>query len=80
MSQPLLINNPQAIRASYPPELARILSIAGAAESRRWLAGWPLLHPAPTPLWELPWTASRLGIASLSVKDESQRSPLGSFK
>ena len=73
-------SNPNASRGTYPGELARILSIEGAGECRRWLSGWELLSPRPTPLRALPGLAARLGLAQVCVKDESVRSPLGSFK
>lgn len=56
------------------------MSIDGAHESRRWLSPWTQLRVGPTPLTSLPGMAASLGIAELSVKDESLRSPLGSFK
>ncbi|MEQ6289007.1 diaminopropionate ammonia-lyase [Vogesella sp. GCM10023246] len=76
----MLIHNPQASHAHYPAALRRILNIHRGDESRRWLAPWPLLSRRATPLWSLPELASRLGVAQLAVKDESQRSALGSFK
>ncbi|WP_277185366.1 diaminopropionate ammonia-lyase [Caballeronia sp. BR00000012568055] len=72
------IANPRAVRSDYP--LRDILSIERADESRAWLASWPRLNRAPTPLTSLPDAAARFGLASLHVKDESQRSALGSFK
>jgi len=39
-----------------------------------------MLLRGPTPLRELPGLARRLGIGQLCIKDESVRSPLGSFK
>ncbi|MDR5884138.1 diaminopropionate ammonia-lyase [Caballeronia sp. LZ032] len=74
----MLINNPRAQRSEYA--LRDILSIAQADESRAWLSTWPRLNPAPTPLYSLAHAAAHFGIASLHVKDESQRSALGSFK
>ncbi|KVN24841.1 PLP-dependent lyase/thiolase [Burkholderia pyrrocinia] len=76
----MLIANPRASRAPYPDALRRVLNIASADESRAWLSHWPLLSRAPTPLRDLPDAAAQLGIARLAVKDESCRSPLGSFK
>ncbi len=76
----MLYDNPRATRAPYPDALRRILNADAAAESGAWLAHWPLVGPAATPLWQLPGTAARLGIAQLAVKDEALRSPLGSFK
>lgn len=76
----MLTVNPRAERRAYPAELAALMNKARAHESRDWLSQWPGIARKATPLHELPDTAQRLGIAALSVKDESVRSPLGSFK
>lgn len=76
----MLIANEHASRTRYPAELMQILSVGAAQESRAWLSQWDQINPAATPLWALPDAAEQLGIASLSMKDESLRSPLGSFK
>jgi diaminopropionate ammonia-lyase len=76
----MLIANKQASRTDYPDELKTILSVESAEQSRAWLSNWHLLNLSATPLWDLPDAAARLGVARLSVKDESIRSPLGSFK
>lgn len=76
----MLIPNKRASRTSYPSELKEILSIESAEQSRDWLSAWELLNASATPLWDLPDAAARLGVARLSLKDESVRSPLGSFK
>ncbi|UVE69497.1 diaminopropionate ammonia-lyase [Burkholderia pyrrocinia] len=76
----MLIDNPRASRAAYPDALRRVMNIASADESGAWLSHWPLVGSARTPLRALPDLAARLGVASVSVKDESCRSPLGSFK
>jgi len=76
----MLLANPRATREAYPPDLHAILNRQRAAESRRWLSHWSGIAPAPTPLHALPDLARRLGVADLCVKDESVRSPLGSFK
>lgn len=76
----MLIFNKQAIRAPYPPELRALMSMERAGESRRLLAAWEGLNAGPTPLRDLPDLAAKLGLNNLSVKDESVRSPLGSFK
>ena len=75
----MLISNPHAMHAPYPAKLQAIMSIERAGESRHWLSSWPGVA-GPTPLRELPDLASKLQVARLSVKDESLRSPLGSFK
>ncbi|WP_323118916.1 diaminopropionate ammonia-lyase [Burkholderia alba] len=76
----MLILNPHVRRAPYPADLAAVLNIARAHESRAWLSHWEQLHLAATPLYTLPGLAHLLGIARLGLKDESVRSPLGSFK
>ncbi|KHK60661.1 diaminopropionate ammonia-lyase [Burkholderia sp. A9] len=76
----MLIANPRASRTDYPDTLQRVMNIAAADESGAWLSHWPLVGAARTPLRALPDLAARLGVASVSVKDEACRSPLGSFK
>ncbi|WP_083654936.1 diaminopropionate ammonia-lyase [Burkholderia sp. SRS-W-2-2016] len=76
----MLIHNQNAERSPYPSELKEILSIEKAQESRAWLLGWDKIASNATPLYELPGLAKKLGVGSLSIKDESVRSELGSFK
>ncbi|CAG9274541.1 Diaminopropionate ammonia-lyase [Paraburkholderia unamae] len=76
----MLIANPRATRSPYPETLRGILNTKSGDESRAWLAGWNLISPEPTPLWELGGLAAQLGVARVGLKDESLRSPLGSFK
>ena len=76
----MLIANKHASHADYSDQLKVVLSIESADQSRAWLKHWNLLRSSATPLWDLPTAAARLGVARLSVKDESVRSPLGSFK
>ncbi len=76
----MLIANPRAVRAPYPADLKSLMNIARAQESRHWMSRWSKLGRGVTPLYELPDLAARLNIARLAVKDESIRSPLGSFK
>lgn len=76
----MLIANPRATRSPYPETLRGILNMKSGDESRAWLAGWNLISPEPTPLWELGGLAAQLGVARVGLKDESLRSPLGSFK
>ncbi len=76
----MLIANPQVQRLPYPVELRRVMNIETTRENRGWLAKWAALSSKPTPLYHLPDLAQQLGIGLLSVKDESVRSPLGSFK
>ena len=76
----MLILNPCAARAPYPDDLAAIMNIARAHESHQWLSTWPGIARGATPLYDLPDAAARLKLGRLSIKDESVRSPLGSFK
>lgn len=76
----MLIANPHASLKPYPTALRQIMNMAAADESLRWLSAWDQLADAATPLHALPDQASRLGVAQIHVKDESVRSPLGSFK
>lgn len=76
----MLITNERAMRKPYPAELRAIMSIERAQESRRWLGAWNGIEREATPLYDLPGMAQKLGVARVSVKDESVRSPLGSFK
>jgi diaminopropionate ammonia-lyase family len=76
----MLISNPLARRGPYDAALRQVMSIDQARESRRWLSHWPVLNPGATPVWQLPQLAQRLRVGQISVKDESTRSPLGSFK
>lgn len=76
----MLIANSRATRVPYPKDLKHILSIDKAEESRTWLSCWDKIAPGATPLHDLPGLAAKLGIGGLSVKDESVRSVLGSFK
>jgi len=76
----MLIANRHATRTPYLAELRTIMNMERAQESRRWLGTWGAVSHTATPLYDLPDLAHTLGIARLGVKDESQRSPLGSFK
>lgn len=76
----MLVTNPHARRVPYPADLKRIMNIEQAGRSSAWLSHWDQLNAGPTPLTSLPDLAARLNIAALTVKDESARSPLGSFK
>ena len=76
----MLQHNANARRGRYDESLREILNIQAADESRAWLSTWDGLNAGPTPLWDLPDLAARLGVGSISVKDEGHRSPLGSFK
>ncbi|MFC5696033.1 diaminopropionate ammonia-lyase [Pseudomonas sp. GCM10022186] len=76
----MLIANRNAKREAYPDDLKGIMSIRKANESRAWLSQWSRLNSAGTPLYSLPDLAAELGVADILVKDESERSLLGSFK
>lgn len=72
--------NPAATRRPYDPALAEVLNLSAAHQARADLAHWPLMAPHPTPAWRLPRLAAALGLSQLTLKDESRRSPLASFK
>jgi diaminopropionate ammonia-lyase len=76
----MLIDNTRATRAPYPAGLRSVMCIERAQESRRWLAPWKEIARGATPLHDMPGLAARLQVARIAVKDESVRSPLGSFK
>jgi len=76
----MFLTNPLAIHAPYPADLKAILNVDAAEESRAWLGYWDGVISGSTPLHSLPDMAERLGVASVLVKDEAVRSPLGSFK
>ena len=76
----MLFLNPRATRADYPAELSAIMNIAQAHQSRQWLSSWRGIHRPATPLYDLPDAAARCQGGRLCLKDESVRSPLGSFK
>ena len=76
----MLFLNPRATRADYPAELSAIMNIAQAHQSRQWLSSWRGIHRHTTPLYDLPDSAARCQVGRLCLKDESVRSPLGSFK
>ena len=76
----MLFLTPRATRADYPAELSAIMNIAQAHQSREWLSSWRGIHRNATPLYDLPDAAVRCQVSRLCLKDESVRSPLGSFK
>lgn len=76
----MLFLNPRATRVDYPAELSAIMNIAQAHQSREWLSSWRGIHRNATPLYDLPDAAARCQVGRLCLKDESVRSPLGSFK
>lgn len=72
--------NPHTTRCAYDSALHKVLNMAAGRASRARLSSWKLLSAAPTPAWSLPGLAKALGVASVTLKDESRRSTLGSFK
>ena len=78
--KPMLLHNPRAVRTAYPDELHEFLNHTQAQISRDCLRQWRGIAPNPTPIYDLPDAAQRIGVGMISVKDYSQRSSLGSFK
>lgn len=76
----MIVLNPNAGLHAYDPALRRWLSLSEGRAARDRLAGWPGMSGQPTPAWNMPGLARALGIAQLTIKDESKRSALGSFK
>lgn len=76
----MFIHNPKAKRTPYPSNLKQQLNAGAALHCWQHLAHWPMINPAPTPIWDMPNTAAALGINTLWIKDESKRSSLDSFK
>lgn len=76
----MLTANKRAVRSPYPAELKGIMNIELARESLAWLSQWSAISGAATPLYDLPGLAAHLKVTNVALKDESVRSPLGSFK
>jgi beta-ureidopropionase / N-carbamoyl-L-amino-acid hydrolase len=76
----MFLLNTHAVREAYDAELKQVLNLAAGRAARERLGAWPRLSPHPTPACSLPGLAKALGVASLTMKDESKRSSLGSFK
>jgi len=74
------ILNVLARRSSYDTDLQEILNLKAGHEARLRLSSWHRLSPEPTPAWSLSGTAAALGIGAITLKDESKRSSLTSFK
>jgi N-carbamoyl-L-amino-acid hydrolase len=72
--------NAHSAHRSYDADLQQVLSLSACRAARDRLGAWSILSAHPTPAWSLPGQAGALGVASLTVKDESKRSSLGSFK
>jgi diaminopropionate ammonia-lyase len=75
----IFISNKNALHSTYPDRLKEMLSLTSAIESQEWLSFWPSINMTGTPLWQLQGLARQLGVAHISLKDESRSSPLGSF-
>ncbi|MFB9885198.1 diaminopropionate ammonia-lyase [Balneatrix alpica] len=76
----MLIRNKQAIFNHYPEQLELLLNKQRAHQCQQWLSQWSGVSPQATPLYHLPELAAQLNLGHLSLKDESVRSVLGSFK
>lgn len=74
------ILNAKAQRRPYNIELKAILNLSAGHQARTRLSTWNRLSPHPTPAWSLSGHAASLGIGAITLKDESKRSELGSFK
>ena len=74
------ILNPQARRRPYDIDLQTILNLSAGHQARSRLSTWNRLSPHPTPAWSLSGHAASLGVSAITLKDESKRSELGSFK
>jgi diaminopropionate ammonia-lyase len=70
--------NTDARRDAYSVDEAEIIALESAARALKELSTWP--GYGVSPLWNLPRTAHRLGVASVMCKDETRRFGLGSFK
>lgn len=76
---PWLARNPRAARApEFGPEQKFVIDPDGIPELCEELKACPAHKP--TPLYELPALAARLGVGEVRVKDESQRFGFGAFK
>ena len=76
----MLFANPLARRGPYASALSPIMNIARGRESRQWLTTWSQLRSGSSPMWRLPHLAAQFSLGQISIKDESKRSSLGSFK
>jgi diaminopropionate ammonia-lyase len=72
------LSNAYSSRDSYTAAETKIISISSATRALKELSAWS--GYAVSPLWNLPQTARRLGVASVRCKDETHRFGLGSFK
>ncbi|MYC90891.1 MAG: diaminopropionate ammonia-lyase [Gemmatimonadetes bacterium] len=75
---PWTINPNAAPPGPYPRRPAAVIDLDAHRSARTEISSWPDYRP--TPLRSAHHLASRLGLASVHVKDESGRFGLGSFK
>ncbi len=79
MTTPWLAKNPRALRPlEFGREQQFVINPNGIPELCEELKACPAHKP--TPLYELPALAARLGVGEIRVKDESQRFGFGAFK
>lgn len=76
----MMILNPSTSRTAYPDEFRLVLDLRAAKASLAVLSQWRLINAGATPLRFLPGLAEELHLGEVCIKDESVRSPLGSFK
>ena len=74
------ILNAKAQSRPYESDLRAILNLTAGHQARSRLSTWNLLSSHPTPAWSLNGQAAALGVGAITLKDESKRSALGSFK
>ena len=74
------ILNAKAQRRPYESDLRAILNLTAGHQTRCRLSTWNSLSPHPTPAWSLNGQAAAIGVGAITLKDESKRSALGSFK
>ena len=74
------ILNAKAQRRPYESDLRAILNLNAGHQARSRLSTWNRLSPHPTPAWSLNGQAAALGVGAITLKDESKRSVLASFK
>lgn len=76
----MLIVNARTQCTSYLAEFQLIMCMQSAQESCRWLAPWTKIAHSAASLYGLLDMARTLQVVRFSVKDESARSQLSSFK
>ncbi len=76
----MFVKNPLALRAAYPDSLHTILNSEQGNISRQMLKHWPLIQQEMSPSISLLGLSQQLGVQSIHIKDESNRSVLNSFK